>query len=159
MEARERLEYGRDWVLLKGSSRRKPQWKREEMQWRQAVQAKKHLGIFVNAAGWKQNPVIIGHAVQPRCFKHLNDRKRPYGCYYVSNKKAWMINDVMDNILSSLNQRLQQRQRNISLFLDNAPCHSTNLEGTFSIITLIFLPKKNTSKTVTWQRNYRKLEM
>ena len=83
--------------------------------------------FFVNAAGGEEDPVIIGHAVQPRCFKHLKYRKRPYGCYYFSNKKAWMTNDIMDNILSSLNQRLQRAQRNIMLFLDNAPCHSTNL--------------------------------
>ena len=120
--------------------------------------------FFVNAAGGKEDPVIIGHAVQPRCFKRLKDRKRPYGCYYFSNKKAWMTNDIMDNILSSLNQRLQQRQRNILLFLDNAPCHSTNLEGKFSNITLKFLPKNTTSKTqpldsgiiANWKCKYKK---
>ena len=37
-----------------------------------------------------------------------------------------MTNNIMDGILRSLNQRLQRRQRNILLFLDNAPCHSTN---------------------------------
>ena len=120
--------------------------------------------FFVNAAGGKENPVIIGHAVQPRCFKHLNDKKRPYGCYYFSNKKAWMTNDVMNDILTSLNQRLQQRQRTILLFLDNAPCHSTNLEGKFSNITLKFLPKNTTSKTqpldsgiiASWKCKYKK---
>ena len=44
--------------------------------------------FFVNAAGGKEDPVVICHAVQPHCFKHLEDRKRPYGCYYFSNKKA-----------------------------------------------------------------------
>ena len=63
--------------------------------------------FFVNAAGGEEDPIIIGLAVQLRCFKHLTDRKRPYGCYYFSNKKAWMTNDIMDNILSSLNQHLQ----------------------------------------------------
>ena len=49
--------------------------------------SKETLGhFFVNAAGGKEEPVIIGHAVQPRC-KRLKDR-RPYGCYYFSNKKA-----------------------------------------------------------------------
>lgn len=54
--------------------------------------------FFVNAAGGKEDPVIIGHAVQPSCFKHLEDRKRPYGWYYFSNKKAWMTKDIMDII-------------------------------------------------------------
>ena len=75
-----------------------------------------------------------------------------------------MTNDIMDNILSSLNQRLQRRQRNILLFLDNAPCHSTNLEGKFLNITLKFLPKNTTSKTqpldsgiiTNWKCKYQK---
>lgn len=75
-----------------------------------------------------------------------------------------MTNDVMNDILSSLNQRLQRRQRNILLFLDNAPCHSTNLEGKFSNITLKFLPKNTTSKTqpldsgiiASWKCKYKK---
>ena len=33
---------------------------------------------FVNAAGGKEDPVIISHAVEHRCFKHLKDRKRSY---------------------------------------------------------------------------------
>ena len=89
----------------------------------------------MNGGGGKEDPIIIGHAVQPHCVKHLKDRKQPYGCYYFSNKKAWMTNNVMDNIRSSLDQCLQQRQRNILLFLDNAPCHSTNVERKFSKIT------------------------
>ena len=56
---------------------------------------------FVNDAGGKEDPVIISHAVQHRCFKHLKDRKRSY----FSNKKAWMTNNIMDDILRSLNQR------------------------------------------------------
>ena len=75
-----------------------------------------------------------------------------------------MTNVIMDNILSSLNQRLQQRQRNILLFLDNAPCHSPIFEGKFSNITLKFLPKNTTSKTqpldsgiiASWKCKYKK---
>ena len=33
---------------------------------------------FVNAADAKEDPVIISHAVEHRCFKHLKDRKRSY---------------------------------------------------------------------------------
>ena len=120
--------------------------------------------FFVNAAGGKEDPVIIGHAVQPSCFKHLEDRKRPYGCHYFSSRKAWMTNDIMDSILSSLNQRLQRRQRNILLFLGNAPCHSPIFVGKFSNITLKFLPKNTTSKMqpldsgiiTSWKCKYKK---
>ena len=36
-------------------------------------QSKQRNRFFVNAAGGKEDPVIIGHAVQPHCFKHLNE--------------------------------------------------------------------------------------
>ena len=110
----------------------------------------------MNATGGKEDPVIISHAVQHHCFKHLKDRKRSYRCYYFSNK-AWMTNNIMNHILRSLNQRLQRRQRIILLFLDNAPCHSTNH---FTVLA----QKKTMSKTqpfdsgiiASWKCKYKK---
>ena len=75
-----------------------------------------------------------------------------------------MTNDIMDNILSSLNQCLQRQQRNILLLLDIAPCHSTNLEGKFLDMTLKFLPKNTTSTAqpldtgiiASWKCKYKK---
>ena len=82
--------------------------------------------FFVNAARGKQDPVIIGQALQPRCFKHVEDGNGHMDTVR-SSKKAGMTNDIMDNILSSLKQRLQRRQRNTLLFLDNTPCHSSKI--------------------------------
>ena len=56
--------------------------------------------FFVNAAGRKEKPVIIGHAGSLRCFKNLRDRNQPYGYYYFSDKKAWMTNEIMTQILT-----------------------------------------------------------
>ena len=38
--------------------------------------------FFVNAAGEKENPVVIGKYARPRYFKNLKDAKHPYKCQY-----------------------------------------------------------------------------
>ena len=63
-----------------------------------------------------------------------------------------MTNDIKDNILNSLNQCLQRQQRNILLFLDNAPCHSSNLEHHFNIFAQL-IPRQRCSHLTAelWQ--------
>ena len=62
--------------------------------------------FFVNAAGEKEDPIVIGKSAKPRCFKHLKDKTRPCKCSYFSNSKAWMNTDIMTVILFKLNRRL-----------------------------------------------------
>ena len=120
--------------------------------------------FFVNAAGEKEDPIVIGRSAKPRCFKKLKDVKRPYKCHYFSNKKAWMNSEIMNAVLSQLNKRLTKEKRKIILFIDNAPCHPPRLEGTFSNIKVVFLPKNTTSKTqpldagiiANWKIKYKK---
>ena len=90
--------------------------------------------FFVNAAGEKEDPIVIGKYARPRCFKNLKEVKRPYKCQYFSNPKAWMNSEILKTILSKLNQRLLREKKNILLFTDNAPCHPPCLEGMFSNI-------------------------
>ena len=103
--------------------------------------------FFVNAAGGKEDPIVIGQSEKPRCFKTLKDASRPCKCHYFANKKAWMNSDLMTDILASLNRRLQLKQRKIMLFMDNAPCHPASLQDKFSNANIVFLPKNTTSKT------------
>ncbi|PFX29968.1 tigger transposable element-derived protein 6-like [Stylophora pistillata] len=103
--------------------------------------------FFVNAAGEKEDPIVIGRYLKPRCFKNLKDTKRLYQCYYFANSKAWMTKEIMTDVLSQLNETLIQKKRSILLFLDNAPCHSLDLAGKFSNIGINFLPNNTTSKT------------
>ena len=121
--------------------------------------------FFVNAAGEKMDPIVIGNAKKPRCFRNMSNIQRPYGCYYYSNQKAWMKTEIMEDILKGWNERLKKRKQTILLFLDNAPCHPQGLVGQFSNITIKFLSKNTTSKTqpldagiiANWKIKYKRL--
>ena len=120
--------------------------------------------FFVNAAGEKEDPIVIGRYAKPRCFASLTNNKRPYGCWYYSNNKAWMTTEVMKEVLEKLNAKLKRKGRKILLLMDNAPCHPHNLADTFSNITIKFLPKNTTSMTqpldagiiANWKVKYKK---
>ena len=49
------------------------------------------MGFFVNAAGGRQDPIVIGQSEKPQCFKTLKDARHPYKCHYFANKKLWII--------------------------------------------------------------------
>ena len=101
----------------------------------------------MKAAGEKEDPIVIGRYVKPRCFASLVNNKRLYGCWYYSNNKAWMTTEVMKEVLEKLNAKLKTKGRKILLLMDNAPCHPHNLADTFSNITIKFLPENMTSMT------------
>ncbi|KAK3705566.1 hypothetical protein QZH41_000245 [Actinostola sp. cb2023] len=120
--------------------------------------------FFVSADGGKESVVLIGSSKKPRCFANLVDISRPCGAHYFSNAKAWMKTEIMENVISKLNGKMKRENRNIKLFLDNAPCHSPSLKGKFSNIQIEFLPKNTTSRTQpldagiikTWKTYYRR---
>lgn len=101
--------------------------------------------FFVNAAGEKEDPIVIGKSANPRCFKRLKNKTKPFKCSYFSNAKAWMRAEIITQILNKLNNRLRRENRNIILFMDNAPCHPRDLQ--FSNIKIAWLPCNTTSKT------------
>ena len=112
-------------------------------------QAKQRLtwAFFVSASGEKENPIVIGKSLNPRCFKNLRDRSFPHSCHYYANEKAWMNSELMGVILSKLNRRMKRENRHILLFLDNAPCHPHSHADMFSNVKLAFLPKNSTSRS------------
>ncbi|KAK3714119.1 hypothetical protein QZH41_001367 [Actinostola sp. cb2023] len=120
--------------------------------------------FFVSADGGKDSVVLIGNSKKPRCFANLVDISRPCGAHYFSNAKAWMKTEIMENVISKLNGKMKRENRNIILFLDNAPCHPPSLKGKFSNIQIEFLPKNTTSRTQpldagiikTWKTYYRR---
>ena len=104
------------------------------------------IAFFANAAGGKEQPIVIGRAAKPRCFKGIRDEKNPEGIPYYANPKAWMTTQVMTNILTILNKRLVKERRNILLLMDNVSSHDPNMKDKFSNIKVVFLPKNTTSR-------------
>jgi len=60
-----------------------------------------------------------------------------------------MESGILEEILRKLNARLRRENRSILLFMDNAPCHPEDLDGNFSQIKIVFLPKNTTSRLHT----------
>ena len=101
------------------------------------------VAFIVNAAGGKvTEPIVIWKSKTSRCFKYLKDKSRPANVHYFSNETCWMNSDIMIEILSKLDREMKFKNRNVVLFLDNAPCHPPDLEGKFSNIKVCFLPKR-----------------
>ena len=120
--------------------------------------------FFVNAARGKEDLIIIGKYAKPRCFTNLKDIKRPYGCWYYSNPKAWINAEIMREALVRLTEKLKRKKQNILLLMDNAPCHPHSFADASAIITIKFFPKNTTSKTqlldtgiiASWKVKYKK---
>ena len=72
-------------------------------------------------------PIVIGKSKSLRCFKAIKDRSQ-LPCSYVSQAKSWMDFNILDEVLSKLNRKLARKQRNVILFLDNAPCHPPDMK-------------------------------
>ena len=104
------------------------------------------ISFFVNAAGEKEVPVVIGKAAKPRCFKGLNDTTKPLGIPYYSNPKSWMTSEIMEDIVGKFNRKMQRKGRHALLLIDNAPSHSPTLREKFSNVKVVFLPKNTTSR-------------
>ena len=62
------------------------------------------IAFFANAAGGKEQPIVIGRAAKPRCFKGIRNQKKPEGIPYHANPKAWMTTHLMTDILTVLNK-------------------------------------------------------
>ena len=56
-------------------------------------------------------PVVIWKSEKPRCFKGIN--KSQLSVSYFNQPKAWMSGDIMDQILSKINCKLQVQFRSI----------------------------------------------
>ena len=101
--------------------------------------------FFVNAAGHCEKPIVIGKSKSPRCFKAIRDTSQ-LPCSYFSQPKAWMDFNILDDVLSKLNRKLARENRNVILFLDNAPCHPPDMKGKYDHIKIVFFPPNCTSR-------------
>ena len=54
--------------------------------------------------------------------------------------------NILDEVLSKLNRKLARKQRNVILFLNNAPCHPPDMKGKYDHIKIVFFPANCTSR-------------
>ena len=74
--------------------------------------------LIVNADGEKELPIVVWKSEKPRCFKVST-----LPVHYYNQSKAWMNGEILDKVLTKLNQKFSFQQRNVALLLDNAGCH------------------------------------
>ena len=101
------------------------------------------ISFFVNAAGGRELPIVIGKSANPRCFKGLRDKSNPYGLPYYSNRKAWMNTDIMTTTVTKLNAKMKREGRKIILLMDNVSLRSQHLS--LLNVKVMFLPMNTTS--------------
>ena len=63
-------------------------------------------------------------------------------CNVFTAKKAWMTTEIMIQVLTALDRKLDVENRKVLLFSDNAPSHPETLQGNPKNIKLVFLSKK-----------------
>jgi hypothetical protein len=105
--------------------------------------AKIRLSILLcaNADGTdKRDPLILGHANKPRCFKKKTGAE--LGFNYTSNKKAWMTSVIFRDWLEKFNESAKRENRKLLLFVDNASSHN-NVEH-LSNVQVLYLPPNTT---------------
>lgn len=102
------------------------------------------VAFLVNAAGDKEDPIVIWKSENPRCFRGLQKSSLPVK--YFHQKKAWMTGEILDVVLTSFNRRMSHAKRYVLLLIDNAGCHPEELKGKYSNVKVVFLPPNTTSK-------------
>ena len=82
--------------------------------------------------------------MRPRCYKAVkNFRSLP--CEYTNSTKGWMTSTILKRVISEINRKMKEQNRNIILLIDNAGCHSPIQFDSFSNVTVKFLPPNMTS--------------
>ena len=93
------------------------------------------VAFFVSADGGKVDKlIVIWKTKKPRCFKRTNAASKLKQVSYFADAKSWMQIDIIEKVLEKLNYIMKLENRNVLLFLDNAPVHPENLVGKYSNI-------------------------
>ncbi|KAE9020742.1 hypothetical protein PR002_g12449 [Phytophthora rubi] len=101
------------------------------------------LAFCCNTTGSdKLDPIVIGTAKNPRCFKKGAAIKgKPI--LYKSSKNAWMTSVIFDEWLHHFNMRMVASNHKVLLLVDNASCHK--ILRNLTHVTVHFLPPNMTS--------------
>lgn len=71
--------------------------------------SKERLTVLLccNIEGEFEQPLVIGKAKKPRCFKNINPEA--LSVHWYSNKKSWMTKDIMSEWLIALDKRMLKK--------------------------------------------------
>ena len=95
--------------------------------------------VCCNLAGEREQLLVIGKPMKPRCFKHV----KSFPTLYKSSKNAWMTSSIWEEWLSQWNRRLALENKHIVLLVDNCSAHASTKE--LSHITVKKLPPNTTA--------------
>lgn len=96
--------------------------------------------LVCSATGEKLKPLVIGKTQKPRYFKNIKPEQLPVT--YITNKKAWMTNDIFLTRIKDVNQEMKRNRCHILMFFDNASSHG---DCKLSNVTWKLLPANTTS--------------
>ena len=102
------------------------------------------VSLLANAAGDKEDPIVIWKVENARCFRSSVKSSLPVK--YFHQKKAWMTDEILDQVLTTFNYKMRHEKRSVSLFMGNAGCHPEDLKEKYSSVRIIFLPPNTTSR-------------
>ena len=74
--------------------------------------------LCTNAVGEKEQAMVIGKAIKPRCFGRINRNDLPVD--YHANKKAWMTSNLFEVYMRKLDAKMRRQNRNILMILENS---------------------------------------
>ncbi|UYV66981.1 TIGD4 [Cordylochernes scorpioides] len=85
-------------------------------------------------------PLVIGKAKQPRCFRGI----KHLPVQYEANQKAWMTGLLFESWVRHIDKKMAGQHRQIILLLDNCGAHPPDMQG-LTNTRIAFLPPNTTS--------------
>jgi hypothetical protein len=101
-----------------------------------------------------ENPLVVGKAAKPRCFKNLRINNLPVICR--NNKKAWMTAATIEEWSNMSNAKMKKENRNTILFLDTAICHLKVKIAWFPANATSVLQSMDMGVIYTFKSHYRR---
>ena len=83
--------------------------------------------------GWRSKAAVV-------IWKSENSRNRVsiVTAQYFSQPKGWMTGEILDTVLSKLNQQLRSKGRSIAYLMDNAGCHPPEIKHKYRNFNIVF---------------------
>ena len=79
--------------------------------------------LIVNALSEKEPPIITGRSLKLRCFKNVKDKRHPLWLLLLCKQKSLDGFRAYGRNFKNLRRKCASEDREILLFIDNAPNH------------------------------------